>query len=126
MSKEGAVRFLSDRLGVLLHRCRGGGGHAPVHLAVLFRWEKAEAVPVLTRASERTGNVAGGRTDGGRTRQKGEDSVDSHQLTAHEAPKTPRRSGALHVMGHYSSDNCRDCFIMQHRHMDLKTGSSQL
>lgn len=40
-------RFLSDRLGVLLHGGRGGGCHAAVRLAVLFRREEAEALPVL-------------------------------------------------------------------------------
>lgn len=48
----------------------------------------------------------------------------THTSTAHQAPKTPSHYGALHIMGHYSSDNCRDCFIMQHTHMALKTGSS--
>lgn len=43
-------RFLSDWLGVLLHGGRGGGRHAAVRLAVLFRREEAEAVPVLKRA----------------------------------------------------------------------------
>lgn len=40
-------RFLSDRLGVLLHGGRGGGRHAAVRLVVVFRWEEAEALPVL-------------------------------------------------------------------------------
>ncbi|CAG12783.1 unnamed protein product [Tetraodon nigroviridis] len=43
-------RFLSDWLGVLLHGGRGGGGHAAVRLAVLFRREEAEALPVLKGA----------------------------------------------------------------------------
>ena len=43
-------RFLSDWLGVLLHGGRGGRRHAAVRLAVLFRREEAEALPVLRRA----------------------------------------------------------------------------
>lgn len=52
-------RLLPDRLGVLLHGGRGGGGNAAVHLAVLFCREEAEALPVLKRAPERQARADG-------------------------------------------------------------------
>lgn len=55
---------------------------------------------------------------------KRERTLCTHTSTAHQAPKTSSHYGALHIMGHYSSDNCRDCFIMQHTHMALKSGTS--
>lgn len=61
-------RYLPDWLGVLLHRGRSGGCHAAVHLAVLFRGEEAEAVPVLKRASERRGQA---ETSGGAMKGRG-------------------------------------------------------
>lgn len=48
-----SCRLLSDWLGVLLHRGRSGDRHAALHLAVLFRREEAEALPVLKGAPER-------------------------------------------------------------------------
>lgn len=48
-----SCRLLSDWLGVLLHRGRSGDRHAALRLAVLFRREEAEALPVLKGAPER-------------------------------------------------------------------------
>ncbi|KAF7668213.1 hypothetical protein LDENG_00026090 [Lucifuga dentata] len=67
------LRFLSDRLGVLLHGCRGGGGHAAVHLAFLFCGEEAEAVSVLE-------TWTGGDLRWG-DKWRGLHSVDSHQYS---------------------------------------------
>lgn len=111
-------RVLPDRLGVLLHRSRGSDCHAVVHLAVLFRWEEAEAVSVLTRGAGRCGRAEISR----RTREDSE-SEDSNQFST-PGTKDSKSFWCSAHHGHNSSDNCRDCFIMQHKHMALKTGSA--
>lgn len=46
-------RLLSDRLGVLLHGGWRRRRHADLHLAVVFRWEEAETLPILRSSGVR-------------------------------------------------------------------------
>lgn len=59
-------RFLSDRLGVLLHRCRGGDGHVALYLAGLLRREETEAIPLLERRSQIQNHLGMGERERGR------------------------------------------------------------
>lgn len=90
-------RFLPDWLGVLLHGGRGGSHHAAVHLAVLFRREEAEALPVLKRAWGRQAARQRGLWLCGLTPVQ---NIRHHRLYAHHRP----------------SVNRRDRFILQHTH----------
>lgn len=56
-------RYLSDRLGVLLHGGWRRRRHADLHLAVVFRWEEAETLPILRKQRRQT-DTSGGTTKG--------------------------------------------------------------
>lgn len=91
----------------------------------------APGCPVSQARSRSSTHTEGSIRETGTDRNLGQDNTKertltlwTHTSTAHQAPKTSSHYGALHIMGHNSSDNCRDCFIMQHTHMALKPSSS--
>lgn len=96
-------RLLSDRLGVLLHGGRRRHRHASVHLAVLFRREEAEAVSVLIRAPD---------GDLGRYDREGRGGGGAQWTSVRHVRrrKTSSRRGALHSLGHFSSDKLQGLF----------------
>ena len=84
-------RFLSDRLGLLLHGGGSGRRHAALHLAVLFRGEEAEAVPVLTATGVRDWDRQ--RPSVGTTiKGRGTPTPWARTRSAHQAPKTAESS----------------------------------
>lgn len=66
------------------------------------------------RSSTRTEGTIGGERGEGQEETPGEESgpVDSHQYSTSGTKDT---KSLWCIMGHNSSDNCRDCFIMQHK-----------
>lgn len=102
-------RFLSDWLGVLLHGGRGGGRHAAVRLAVLFRREEAEALPVLKRAPPPPPPSEAGP-------QKGEQPVQDG--------RGPWLIRQLQWLINYAARTHSCTHTDTHTHTALKTGSS--
>lgn len=95
--------------------CTGAGAAAAMLLCTwlsCFAGKKQKQYPYWLERRGRKG--ARGRKETFHGVDKRERTLWTHTSTAHQAPKTESHYGALHMTGHYSSDNCRDCFIMQH------------